>query len=106
MLLSRYQVTTSHFNHLNYSVVLAQPLFTERLVRLNEDESSIQLDGFLDEAVWKEIPAFDGMRVINPDTLAKTPYKTDIRLFYTERGILHWRKESSACRYSRSKNDS
>ena len=41
----------------------------------------------MDEAAWEDIPAFDGMRVINPDTLAKTPYKTDIRLFYTERGI-------------------
>ena len=87
MLLSRYKLLLLISICLNYSVVLAQPLFTERLVRLDEDESSIQLDGFLDEAVWKEIPAFDGMRVINPDTLAKTPYKTDIRLFYTERGI-------------------
>ena len=70
VLLSRYKLLLLISICLNYSVVSAQPLFTERLVRLDEDESSIQLDGFLDEAVWKEIPAFDGMRVINPDTLA------------------------------------
>ena len=58
-----------------------------QLVRIDVNDADIQLDGFLNEPVWNRIPAFDGMRVINPDTLAPAPYQTDIRVFYTEQGI-------------------
>ena len=58
-----------------------------QLTRVVGDEANIRLDGLLDEPVWQRIPAFDGMRVVNPDTLAETPYRTDIRVFYTEQGI-------------------
>lgn len=68
------------------SVAVAQNQVPQ-LVRVEEDDANIQLDGFLDEPVWQSIPFFDGMRVINPDTLAETPYQTDIRVFYTEQGI-------------------
>ncbi len=67
------------------SVAAQNPL--PRLTQVDENVANIQLDGFLDEAIWGEIPSFDGMRVINPDTLAETPYDTDIRVFYTQRGI-------------------
>ena len=68
------------------SLALGQPRVPQ-LTHIETDEANIQLDGFLDEPVWQRIPAFDGMRVINPDTLAETPYRTDIRVFYTEQGI-------------------
>ena len=58
-----------------------------RLARVEESEANIELDGFVDEPVWEGIPAIDGMRVINPDTLAEAPYETHVRMFYTERGI-------------------
>ncbi|MEQ8953432.1 MAG: DUF5916 domain-containing protein, partial [Gammaproteobacteria bacterium] len=58
-----------------------------QLTRIEEDAVNITLDGVLDEAVWQQIPTFDGMRVIDPDTLADVPYRTDIRVFYTEQGI-------------------
>jgi len=45
------------------------------------------LDGRLDEDWWEELPAYDNMRVISPDTLAQTRYATDVRLFYTDKGI-------------------
>ena len=73
------------------SLACAVPLAAQtplpQLTRVEEDQAAIQLDGFLDEAIWQQIPSFDGMRVINPDTLAETPYDTDIRVFYTEQGI-------------------
>ncbi len=73
------------------SLACAVPLAAQtplpQLTRVEEDLAAIQLDGFLDEAIWQQIPSFDGMRVINPDTLAETPYDTDIRVFYTEQGI-------------------
>lgn len=68
------------------SIALAQQL-TPQLTRIDETTANIDLDGFLNEAVWQDIPVFDGMRVISPDTLAETPYETHSRIFYTERGI-------------------
>lgn len=58
-----------------------------QLTRIDTDSANIELDGFLDESVWDQIPVVDGMRVINPDTLAETPYETHSRIFYTENGI-------------------
>lgn len=58
-----------------------------RLTRIDEADAGVRLDGFVDEAVWRDLPVIDGMRVIDPDTLAETPYETRIRMFYTERGI-------------------
>lgn len=60
---------------------------TPQLTRVDEGVADIELDGFLDEAVWQQIPVVDGMRVIDPDTLVEPPYETHTRIFYTERGI-------------------
>lgn len=57
-----------------------------RLTRI-DGQANIELDGRLDEAVWQQIPAFDGMRVVSPDTLAESSLRTETRIFYTERGI-------------------
>ena len=45
------------------------------------------LDGFIDEPVWQGISIIDGMKRMDPDTLEDAPYRTDIRFFYTERGL-------------------
>lgn len=58
-----------------------------QLTRVDEAAAAIRLDGFVDEAVWQNIPVIDGMKVIDPDTLADTAYETHARIFYTERGI-------------------
>ena len=50
-------------------------------------ELHIVLDGVLDEAVWSETPGYDGMRVIQPDTLVEPRYRTVVRYLYTERGL-------------------
>ncbi|MDA9901193.1 DUF5916 domain-containing protein [Gammaproteobacteria bacterium] len=60
---------------------------TPQITRVTESTANIKLDGYIDEAVWNDLPIIDGMRVINPDTLAETPYETHIRFFYTEKGI-------------------
>ena len=57
------------------------------IAQFEEDEVAITLDGFVNETVWQSIPIVDGMKMTEPDTLADAPYKTDIRFFYTERGI-------------------
>ena len=48
--------------------VLAQQSIPQ-LTRIDEGVADIRLDGFVDEAVWEDIPVVDGMKVINPDTL-------------------------------------
>lgn len=71
--------------------LFSSPLMAQQslpqLTRVDESDANINLDGFVDEAVWENIPVVDDMRVINPDTLAETPYETHVRMFYTERGI-------------------
>ena len=65
--------------------VLAQPL--PQITLIEEDSAGIQLDGFVDEPVWQDLPSIDGMQIIEPDTLVDAPYQTDIRFFYTQRGM-------------------
>ena len=61
--------------------------FTPELVRVDDAAAGITLDGFINEGVWRDLPVIDGMKVINPDTLDDPSYRTEIRFFYTERGI-------------------
>lgn len=61
--------------------------FVPELPRFSEAEADITLDGNIDEEIWQRIPAIDGMRVIDPDTLAETAHDTHTRIFYTEEGI-------------------
>lgn len=58
-----------------------------RLHRETHDDVAIRIDGHLDEATWAGIEPVGSLRVIEPDTLATVPYASDLRLFYTERGI-------------------
>ncbi len=72
------------------TLAMGIPVFAQsipQLTRIDEGLANISLDGFVDEAVWDGIPVVDGMKVINPDTLADAPYETHVRIFYTERGI-------------------
>ncbi|MEQ9200788.1 MAG: hypothetical protein RLN80_12435, partial [Rhodospirillales bacterium] len=66
-------------------LALAQPL--PRIQQFTEEQADITLDGFVDEAVWQDLPVFDDMKIINPDTLADAPYETRVRFFYTQRGL-------------------
>ena len=47
----------------------------------------IVVDGQLSESAWQQIPGFDSMIVVEPDTLADPEFKTHVRIFYTERGL-------------------
>ena len=51
------------------------------------DGAEISIDGKLDEAVWKEIIPFDGLSVLNPDTLEPGRFETLTRVFYDDSGI-------------------
>ena len=49
--------------------------------------SKIQIDGHLDEMVWKELPFYDEFVVIEPDSLKKPIYSTRVKIFYDSLGI-------------------
>ena len=51
------------------------------------NDARIQLDGKVDEAVWREQPGHDNMRVSEPDTLTAASYTTATRFFYTDKGL-------------------
>ncbi|MDC1315663.1 hypothetical protein N8275_12200, partial [Pseudomonadales bacterium] len=52
-----------------------------------ELDTRIIIDGVIDEPAWQNIKAFSGFKVISPDTLADAPLKTNVKMFYTERGL-------------------
>ncbi len=55
--------------------------------RLDHQQAGINIDGNLDEPAWATPPLLDELRVVEPDTLAVPPYKTEFRMFYTEQGL-------------------
>ena len=57
------------------------------LRRFEHDATEIKIDGRLDEPQWGMVPSFDNLKVVEPDTLVNGRYATDIRMFYTERGL-------------------
>ncbi|NJN52288.1 MAG: hypothetical protein HC809_11515 [Gammaproteobacteria bacterium] len=57
------------------------------LTRVVLGEQPIRIDGRLDEAAWQGLPGHDTFFVLEPDTLADTPYPTVVKMFYTDRGL-------------------
>lgn len=55
--------------------------------KLSDDDVQIRIDGKLDEAVWSQVPAYDNMVVIDPDTLKRGQFETYSRFFYTDEGL-------------------
>jgi len=55
--------------------------------RYAEADIEINLDGVLDDAIWADVPGFDGMTVIDPDTLTVPAHRTEAHYFYTEAGL-------------------
>ena len=90
MIGTKTKLVITKFLTTSFCVFLSAQVLSQQLPRITqykEAEVKIVLDGFIDEAVWQRVPAVDGMKIVQPDTLEDAPYKTDIRFFYTERGI-------------------
>ena len=60
---------------------------TTTLIKKQHSEIGIKIDGRLDEDVWATLPYMDDFVVIEPDTLVPTEYRTEAKLFYTEKGL-------------------
>ncbi|MCP5179716.1 MAG: SPOR domain-containing protein [Pseudomonadales bacterium] len=57
------------------------------LPRFSHSDLNIRIDGKLDEAIWQDLPVFDGFRVTEPDTLAIPAYATHLKVFYSGKGL-------------------
>ena len=51
------------------------------------EDAAIVVDGRVDEAAWRSVPAYDNMRVMEPETLAEPTYATQSRFIYTDAGL-------------------
>ena len=51
------------------------------------DDPDIVIDGRVTEAAWNSAPAYDNMRVMEPETLAEPSYATASRFIYTGEGL-------------------
>ncbi len=52
-----------------------------------DEDIGIKIDGVVDEAMWETIPYFDNMRVSVPATGELAEYRTETRMFATEKGL-------------------
>ncbi len=57
------------------------------LLRTDTADADIVIDGRVDEAIWREQPILGDYRVVEPDTLGTPTYATELRMFYTDRGM-------------------
>ncbi|MCZ6643076.1 MAG: DUF5916 domain-containing protein [Gammaproteobacteria bacterium] len=51
------------------------------------EKVDITVDGHIDEAVWSQVPGYDAMLVVEPDTLVQPEYQTISRFLYTSKGL-------------------
>jgi hypothetical protein len=56
----------------------------QRVVLSNTD---IVIDGHVDEAIWAEQAVLGEFLVVEPDTLVAPAYTTEMKIFYTDRGL-------------------
>lgn len=57
------------------------------LQRLDDESTDILIDGRVDETAWLEQSVLGSYRVVEPDTLVAPAFATELRMFYTERGL-------------------
>ena len=85
--LARRTLTTTL---LCWSAILCQEAISRDalpLTRVAAGDADIQVDGVLDEPVWKNLPAQEDFLIVTPDTLETPPYATRLRFFYTGKGL-------------------
>lgn len=57
------------------------------LRQIDAADADIVIDGRVDESMWREQATLGDYRVIEPDTLEMPTYPTELRVFYTDRGL-------------------
>ena len=55
--------------------------------RTDEAQTPFKIDGILDEPIWQEITVIDEFVTVEPDTLKKGIYETQVKIAYTDKGL-------------------
>ncbi|MDG1134566.1 MAG: SPOR domain-containing protein, partial [Pseudomonadales bacterium] len=55
--------------------------------RTDEAQTPFKIDGILDEPIWQEITVIDEFVTLEPDTLKKGIYETQVKIAYTDKGL-------------------
>lgn len=63
------------------------PMHRINVPTLADDAVGITIDGNVDEAIWQTLPPYDNMLVAVPATGKPGRYRTEVRVFATERGL-------------------
>ncbi len=53
----------------------------------DHEQAGVKIDGRLEERAWQHAMAIRQLKVTEPDTLITPKYDTEVRLFYTEKGV-------------------
>lgn len=64
-----------------------QPEDLSTVAATRVDDPNIVIDGRVDEAAWQAAPAYDNMRVMEPETFAAPTYATASRFIYSNKGL-------------------
>ncbi|MGA1102420.1 MAG: DUF5916 domain-containing protein [Pseudomonadales bacterium] len=65
----------------------AIPMHRFDIQTTTHSDADIKVDGRVDEAIWATVPYYDNMIVSVPGTGEPAEYKTEMRIFATERGL-------------------
>ena len=66
---------------------VSQPEDLSTVAATRVDDPNIVIDGRVDEAAWQAAPAYDNMRVMEPETFAAPTYATASRFIYSNKGL-------------------
>lgn len=65
----------------------SRPSEALKIRRTDETQTLFNIDGILDEPIWREITAIEDFVVVEPDTLKKGAYATNVKIAYTDDGL-------------------
>ena len=57
------------------------------LQQWDHKQADVKIDGRLEETAWQHAMAIRQLKVTEPDTLVSPRFETEVRIFYTERGV-------------------
>jgi len=82
---------SGYWRHLAACVVVfiacGQLMANTTLTSVSLQDAQISLDGVPDEPVWAQLPVYHNLRVTEPDTLESPEFATQVRMFYTAKGL-------------------
>ncbi|MGI1679038.1 MAG: DUF5916 domain-containing protein [Cellvibrionaceae bacterium] len=84
---SQANSSTAHDDAIHPIDRISAPLARIPLSNHLSEDIKIRVDGKLDEGIWASLPTIGNFETVEPDTLAPGKYPTEMKIFYTAKGI-------------------